>query len=104
LLPLISRLLDHGAQIVLCCQYTPCLQSRVEIGQSPGCSVEAAITRWCVQQRENSVIQLLAGLQMATRNMVRPRTSVLEANGTLGTKPRNPLEDRLRADSKIPSH
>jgi hypothetical protein len=57
-----------------------------------------------VQQRENSIIQLLAGLQVAPRNAMRPRTSILEANGTLGTKPRDPLEDRLSADSKIPSH
>jgi hypothetical protein len=57
-----------------------------------------------VQQRENSIIQLLAGLQMATRNTMRPRTSILEANETLGTKPRDPLEDSFSADSKIPSH
>jgi hypothetical protein len=57
-----------------------------------------------VQQREDSITQLIPGLQMATRDTMRPRTSIVEANRTLGTKPRDPLEDRLRADSEFPSH
>src|SRR5262245_12228399 len=33
-----------------------------------------------------------------------PRTSIVEADRTLRTKPRNPLEDSLGANSKIPRH
>jgi hypothetical protein len=57
-----------------------------------------------VQQRENSITQLFARLQMATRNTMRPRTSIVETDRTLGTKPCDPLEDRLGADPEIPSH
>jgi hypothetical protein len=57
-----------------------------------------------VQQRENSIIQLLSGLQMATRNTMGPRASIVETNRTLGTKSRNPLTDGFGAHLEIPGH
>jgi hypothetical protein len=57
-----------------------------------------------VQQCKNSIIQLFAGLQMTARNKARPRTSIVETGCSLGTKPRDPLEDGLGADLEIPSH
>jgi hypothetical protein len=41
---------------------------------------------------------------MAARDPVRPRTSIVETNCTLGTKPRDPPEDRPGADSEIPGY
>jgi hypothetical protein len=44
-----------------------------------------------VQERENGIAQLLAERQVAALNTVRPRTSIIEANQTLGTKSCEPL-------------
>jgi hypothetical protein len=57
-----------------------------------------------MEQGENGITQLLAGLQMAARDTMWPRASIIEANRTLGTKPPHPLEDRLGANSEIPGH
>ena len=76
----------------------------MEICHSPCRSVETAIPRRRVQERENGIAQFLAERQMAALNPMRPRTSIIQANRTLGTKSREPLEDRLGADSEIPSH
>ena len=63
-LPLTSRLLDHGAEIVWRGRKALRLQSRQQIGQSPCGSVKTAIAGWRMEQGENGITQLLAGLQM----------------------------------------
>src|SRR5262249_3956137 len=76
----------------------------MEIGHSPCRPVATAIPRRRVKERENGIAQLLAERQMAALNTMRPRTSIIQANRTLGRKSREPLEYRLGADSEIPSH
>jgi hypothetical protein len=57
-----------------------------------------------VQECENGVIQLFAWLQMTARDTARPRASIVETDRSLGTKPRDPLEDGFGANLKIPGH
>jgi hypothetical protein len=101
---MIPGLLDDATNVVLRGRYPLCLQGGFEIGQSPGRSIEAAIQRRGVQKSENRIAQFFARLQMKASDSVWPSASGIETSGTIGAKPREPLENRLDANPKILGH